>query len=110
MEQIIVNVGIIVAYILIVIGVVSAVVFPLINAVSQPQLLVKSGIGIVAVLIVFGIGYALSDSGLTAKFIQSGVETEGLSKMIGGALTMVYLLMGVALVGIVYTEFSKAFK
>ena len=110
MEQIIVNVGIIIAYILIVIGVVSAVVFPLINAVSQPQSLVKSGIGILAIAVVFGIGYALSDSGLTAKFIQSGVETEGLSKMIGGALTMVYLLMGVALIGIVYTEFSKAFK
>jgi hypothetical protein len=110
MEQIIVNVGIIVAYILIVIGVVSAIVFPLINAISQPELLVKSGIGVVAILIVFGIGYAISDSGLTAKFIQSGVETEGLSKMIGGSLTMVYLLMGVAIIGIVYTEFSKAFK
>ena len=110
MEQIIVNVGIIIAYILIVIGVVSAIVFPLINAISQPELLVKSGIGVVAILIVFGIGYAISDSGLTTKFIQSGVDTEGLSKMIGGALTMVYLLMGVAIIGIVYTEFSKAFK
>ena len=110
MEQIIVNVGIIVAYVLVVIGVVSAVVFPLINAISQPEMLVKSGIGIVAVLVVFGIGYALSDSALTAKFIQSGVDTEGLSKMIGGALTMVYLLMGIVIIGIVYTEFSKAFK
>ena len=110
MEQIIVNVGIIVAYVLVVIGIVSAVVFPLINAISQPELLVKSGIGIVAVLVVFGIGYVLSDSVLTAKFIQSGVDTEGLSKMIGGALTMVYLLMGIAIIGIVYTEFSKAFK
>lgn len=110
MEQIIVNVGIIIAYILIVIGVVSAIVFPLINAISQPELLRKSGIGVVGILIVFGIGYAISDSELTRKFIQSGVETEGLSKMIGGALTMVYLLMGVAFVGIIYTEFSKAFK
>lgn len=110
MEQIIVNVGIIIAYILIVIGVVSAIVFPLINAISQPELLRKSGIGVVGILIVFGIGYAISDSELTTKFIQSGVETEGLSKMIGGALTMVYLLMGVAFVGIIYTEFSKAFK
>jgi len=110
MEQIIVNIGIIVAYILIVIGVVTAVVFPLINAMSEPKTLVKSGIGVAAILVVFGIGYALSDSALTAKFIQSGVETEGLSKMIGGALTMVYLLMGVAIIGIVYTEFSKAFK
>ena len=110
MEQVIVNIGIIIAYILIVIGVVSAIVFPLINAVSQPELLVKSGIGVAAVLIVFGIGYALSDSALTTKFIQSGVETGNLSKMIGGALKMVYLLMGAALVGIVYTEFSKALK
>ena len=110
MEQIIVNVGIIVAYILIVIGVVSAVVFPLINAMDEPKTLVKSGIGVLGILIVFGIGYAISDSALTAKFIQSGVETEGLSKMIGGALTMVYLLMGVAIIGIVYTEFSKVFK
>lgn len=110
MEQIIVNVGIIIAYILILIGVVSAIVFPLINAISQPELLRKSGIGVVGILIVFGIGYAISDSELTTKFIQSGVETEGLSKMIGGALTMVYLLMGVAFVGIIYTEFSKAFK
>lgn len=110
MEQIIVNIGIIIAYILIVIGVVSAIVFPLINAISQPETLLKSGIGVVGILIAFGIGYAISDSELTTKFIQSGVETEGLSKMIGGALTMVYLLMGVALVGIIYTEFSKAFK
>ena len=110
MEQIIVNIGIIVAYVLIVIGVVTAVVFPLINAMSEPKVLIKSAIGVVAILIVFGIGYALSDSELTAKFIQSGVETEGLSKTIGGALTMVYLLMGVAIIGIVYTEFSKAFK
>ena len=110
MEQMIVNVGIIVAYILIVIGVVTAIVFPLINAMSEPKNLVKSGIGVVAILIVFGIGYALSDSSLTTKFIQSGVETENLSKVIGGALTMVYLLMGVAIIGIVYTEFSKVFK
>ena len=110
MEQMIVNVGIIVAYVLIVIGIVTAIVFPLINAMSEPKTLVKSGIGVLAVLIVFGIGYALSDSSLTAKFIQSGVETENLSKVIGGALTMVYLLMGVAIIGIVYTEFSKVFK
>jgi uncharacterized membrane protein len=110
MEQIFVNVGIILAYVLIVIGVVAAIVFPLINAISEPKLLVKAGIGVVAILVVFGLGYALSDGTLTAKIIQSGVETEGLSRMIGGALKMVYLLMGVAILGIVYTEFSKAIK
>ncbi len=110
MEQVVVNVGIIVAYVLVILGVVLAVVFPLINAISQPKLLAKAGIGVVAAIIVFGIGYALSDSMLSAKFIQYGVNTEGLSQGIGGAIKMVYILMGIAVAGIAYTEFSKAFK
>jgi hypothetical protein len=110
MEQLIVNVGIIIAYVLLLIGIVTAIVFPLINAVSEPKLLVKSGIGVLGVLIVYGIGYAMAGSDLTTKFIQSGVDSGNLSRGIGGALMMVYLLMGVALIGIVYTEFSKVFK
>lgn len=106
----IVNTGIIIAYILVGLGVVLAIVFPLINAISQPKLLVKAAIGVVGIAIVFGIGYALSDSATTARFIQYGVDTPSLSKGIGGALKMVYLLMGIAAVGIVFTEFSKVFK
>ena len=110
MEQIIVNVGIIVAYILLLIGIVTAIVFPLINAISEPKMLAKSGLAILGGIIVYGIGYALAGSDLTTKFIQSGVDSGNLSRSIGGALMMVYLLMGVALIGIVYTEFSKVFK
>lgn len=110
MEQIVVNVGIVVAYILVALGVVLAIVFPLVNAISQPKTLLKSGIGLLGVLVVFGIAYLLSDGALTPKFVQSGVETETLSQAIGGAIKMVYLLMGIAAVGIVFTEFSKAIK
>ena len=110
MEQIVVNVGLVVAYILVGLGVVLAIVFPLINAISQPKLLVKAGIGLVGALIVFGIGYALSDATTSSRFIQYGVDTPTLSRTIGAALKMVYLLMGIAIVGIVVTEFSKAFK
>ena len=110
METVIVNVGIIVAYIMVVIGVLLAVVFPLINSISQPKTLVKAGVGVLIVLVIYGIGYGLAGSDLTTKFIQSGVESEGLSRSIGGALMMVYLLMGVAIIGIVYTEFAKVFK
>jgi hypothetical protein len=110
MEQVVVNIGIIIAYVLVILGAVLAVVFPLINAISQPKLLIKAGIGLVAAIVVFGIGYALSDSTLSARFIQYGVNTESLSQGIGGALKMVYILMGIAVVGMVYTEFSKAFK
>jgi hypothetical protein len=110
MEQVVVNIGIIIAYILVALGALLAVVFPLVNAVSQPKLLIKAGIGFVGVIVIFGIGYALSDSTLTGKFIQYGVDTGSLSQAIGGALKMVYLLMGIAILGIAFTEFSKAFK
>ena len=110
MEQFVVNVGLIIAYVLVGLGIVMAIVFPLINAVSQPKLLVKAGIGLLSVIIIFGIGFALSDSATSSRFIQYGVDTPGLSQGIGGALKMVYLLMGIAIVGIVVTEFSKAFK
>ena len=110
MEEVVVNVGIIVAYVLIVLGAVLAIVFPLINAISQPKLLVKGLIGLVGVLIVFGVGYLISDSTVSTRFIQYGVDTPNLSRSIGGALQMVYLLMGIAVVGILYTEFSKAIK
>ena len=110
MEQVVVNVGLIIAYVLVGLGVVMAVVFPLINAISQPKQLIRAGIGLLSAVIVFGIGYALSDSETSARFIQYGVDTPALSQSIGGALKMVYLLMGIAVVGIVVTEFSKAFK
>jgi hypothetical protein len=110
MEQIVVNVGLIVAYILVGLGVVMAVVFPLINAISQPKLLIKAGLGLLGVIVIFGIGYALSDPSTSTRFIQYGVDTPTLSQSIGGALRMVYLLMGIAIIGIVVTEFSKAFK
>jgi hypothetical protein len=110
MEQVVVNVGLIVAYILVGLGIVLAIVFPLINAISQPKLLVKAGIGLAGVIVIFGLGYALSDSATSTRFIQYGVDTPMLSQGIGGALIMVYLLMGIAIVGIVVTEFSKALK
>ena len=110
MEQVVVNIWIILAYIMVALGVVLAVVYPLINSISQPKTLVKSGVGILGILVVFAIGYLISDAGLTAKYIQSGVDSSGLSQMIGGALIMVYLLMGIAIIGIVYTEFSKVLK
>ena len=110
MEQLVVNFGIVAAYILIGLGVVLAVVFPLIQSFSNPKVLVRAAIGVAAILVVFGIGYALSTGDLNSKFLQSGVDTEGLSQAIGGMLKMVYLMMGIATIGIVYTEFHKAVK
>lgn len=110
MEQIVVNVGIWLAYALIIIGVIMAIVFPLIQAASEPKQLMKAGIAVVGILILFGLGYVLSVGDLTSKYLQSGIDSEGLSRAIGGMLKMVYLLMVMAAGAIVYTEFHKVVK
>ena len=98
------------AYLLTIVGVVLAIVLPLIKSLDEPKNLVASAVGVGILLVIYGLGYLISGSEITARYIESGVETEGLSKMIGGMLTMVYILLGVAAAGIVYTELNKAIK
>ncbi len=110
MEGFIANYGLYLAYILTIVGVVLAIVMPLIKSLDEPKQLVGTAIGVGILLVIYGIGYLISGSEVTARYIESGVETEGLSKMIGGMLTMVYLMLGIAVIGIVYTELNKAIK
>ncbi len=97
------------AYILTIIAAVAAVVLPLIQSLSDPSSLAKSGIGLVALLVVFGIGYGLSGSEVLPSYVEFGVDAS-LSKFIGGSLTMMYILTLVAIVGIVFTELSKVIR
>ena len=46
---------------------------------------------------------------ITPTYIEFGVDA-GLSKFIGGMIILVYLLAGIAIGGIIYSEFSKTFK
>ncbi len=110
MEGFVANYGLYLAYILTIVGVVLAIVLPLIKSLDEPKQLIGTAIGVGILIVIYGIGYMISGSEVTARYIESGVETEGLSKLIGGMLTMVYLLLGIAVVGIVYTELNKAIK
>jgi hypothetical protein len=110
MEGFVANYGLYLAYILTAVGVVLAIVLPLIKSLDEPKQLLGTAIGVGILVVIYGIGYMISGSEVTARYIESGVETEGLSKLIGGMLTMVYLLLGIAVVGIAYTELNKAIK
>ena len=108
MEQI-VNIGLIVSYILVILGGLSAIILPLINAMSNPKTLMYAGIGIVGLLVFFLIGYAIAGNEVTANYIKYGVDA-GISKVVGGALICMYILTIIAIIGIVYTELSKVIR
>ncbi|REE05722.1 hypothetical protein [Marinoscillum furvescens] len=99
----IIDVGLYASYILIALCALSAVVIPLIQSFADPQSLLKSGIGVIGLLVVFGIGYGLASG-------EAPGTTEATSKVVGAGIITMYIMFGVAIVGIVYTEISKIIK
>jgi len=101
----IIDVGLYASYLLIALCALAAVVIPVIQSFGDPQTLIKSGIGLGVILIVFLIGYALADSSAATKEV-----TEGTAKLSGAGLIAMYMFFFIALIGIVYTEISKLIK
>ncbi len=98
-----VDIGLIVAYVLIVLCALSAILIPLVQSFSDPKSLVKSGLGLGAVLVVFLIGFALADGSAQGA-------TESTSKLVGAGIISMYIFVLIAILGIAFTEISKIFK
>jgi hypothetical protein len=98
-----------IGYGLIIFAVGAAIVFPLIQGLKDPKSLVKPLIGIGAIVVFFVIGYVLSSGTVTASWAAKGI-TEGSSKLIGAGLIMFYIVLGLAVVSVIYSEISKALK
>ena len=82
--------------------------FPYIAS-KNPKSLITSGIGLGSILVLFFIAWLISGNEVNASYAEFGVD-ESLSKFIGGMLNLVYFLAGIAVIGIVASEFRKALK
>lgn len=106
-----IDIFIYVAEILIVVGAILAVAMPLIKSLGDPGSLVKSGIAVVILAVVFFIAYSISDGDVLPRFAADPFNlTPEMSKFVGGSLLTTYALFLVAVVGIVLTEINKAIK
>ncbi len=97
------------AYTLVIVAAVAAIILPLISALGDPKSLLMSGIGVMALVVVFVIGYAISGNEVTPVYTKFEVGPD-LSKAVGGALIMTYIMGIGAVLGIIYTEFIKIVK
>ena len=86
-----------------------AVGFPLYIASKNPKSLVSSGMGLGSILILFLVAWLISGNEVYPSYVEFGVD-ETLSKFIGGMLNLVYILAGIAVIGIIASEFRKAFN
>jgi hypothetical protein len=106
-ESALLDIFLYIGYFLVIFAVAAAIILPLIKSLDHPQSLIKVGGGVVLLLVIFGISYALSDGGLIAR--DTDITEQG-SKLIGGALIMMYILLFLAIIGIAVTEVSKFFR
>lgn len=103
------DVGLYLLYALLTIAVLAAIVFPLINSLSNPRGLIRSGIGVALMLVLFVIAYALSGSELTRPAVAAGLTGPSV-KLIGAGLIMLYIVLFLAVLALIYSEISKALK
>ena len=96
-------------YGMVIIGAVLAIGFPLWIASKNPKSLVGTGMGLGSILVLFLIAWLLSGSEVYSSYTEFGVDAS-LSKFIGGMLILVYMLVGLAVTGIIYSEVSKSLK
>lgn len=97
------------AYTLVIVAFVAAVLLPLISAIGNPKSLLKSGMGVLFIVALYFIAYAVSGNEVTKAYSEFDVGPE-LSKIVGGTLIMSYFLLGFAIFGIVLTEINKIIK
>ena len=67
MEGFIASYGLYLAYILTIVGVVLAIVLPLIKSLDEPKQLIGTAIGVGILIVIYGIGYMISGSEVTDR-------------------------------------------
>lgn len=106
------NIFILWAYALTGIAVGFAVIFPVIQMVTNPKNAKKGLIGIIALAVFVAIAYGMSSSevlGITnPELVQYDVPAT--LKYAGTMINSIYVLAGLAIVSMIYTEVAKTFK
>lgn len=109
MEAFISEYGLKITYFLLIVAAVGAILAPLVTTVlNNPKALIYTGGAILALVIVYFIGYSLATG--ETKMIAGEEVSASLSRNVGGAIFTMYILVILAVVGIVYTEISKFFR
>lgn len=104
-----VDFGLYVTYILFFGAILLAVGMSLVSAIQNPKGFVRALYGIGGILILALICYAVADSTVTAEQAVLGV-TPAESKLVGGGLLLFYVVLGVAVLGLIYSEINKVLK
>lgn len=97
------------AYFMAITAAIIAPLLALLNSLSDKQALIKIGLSIAGGGILFLVAYMLSGNEVTTAYAQFNIGPD-MSKIVGGALIMAYLMSGIIFAALIYTEIVKSFK
>lgn len=105
------DIGLYAGYFLVLIGAVAAILLPLVSSLGDPKSLIKTGVAVVGILIIFVVAYSLADNEVAPRYASEPFNlTPGVSQFVGGLLISSYFLFVIAFVGIFVTEITKVIK
>jgi len=111
MSEFLVNGGLILTYIMISVGSLAAIFYPIMFLVKNPSKGKNALIGVGSLLIITIVSYVIASADIM-KFPGSDKfgMTEGSTKRVGMGLIVFYILSIGAIVAVLYTELGKIFK
>ncbi|KAF0196454.1 MAG: hypothetical protein FD166_2409 [Bacteroidetes bacterium] len=109
MQSTLINLGIIISYILLFVSILTALVFPLMQTISNFKAAKGGLIGVGVVLVIFIVSYAVSPADTGVFYDRFGISPT-LSKLIGGGLVATYLFFIAAAISIIYASMTKFFR
>ncbi len=83
---------------------------PVLAILANPKGFVKSLIGAGVLLVIFGIGYAIAGDEVTRATEAMGIDTASKSKLIGGVINTVFILIVLGVLSYIYSSISSLIK
>ena len=104
-----VDIGLYLAYLLIAVATLTALIFPVLYVAKHPKEGKDILIGVGALVVLFVLSYVLAGGDVLPKYANYGVGASE-SKLISAGLISFYILIVAAIVTAIYAEISKLFK
>ena len=99
------------AYILFALAAVAAILFPVVYMIMYPQNAKKAGIAIIGIAVVVFVAYSLASDELLTLINYSGADNNPQTlKLSDTGIISAYILLGLAVLSIIYAEIAKLFK
>ncbi len=83
---------------------------PILAIMANPKGFIKSLIGAGVLLVVFGIGYAFAGDEVTREYKAMGVDTATESKLLGGVIYTMFILIVIGVLTYIYSSINSLLK